>query len=180
MANKHAYEIAFVGLKPGVHLFNYELDDKFFADVETRDFSNCTALVKLHLDKKGGFMLLKFEVGGKADVECDRCGNTLTMELWDEFNMLVKMVDNPDEMNHQEDDPDVFYISHTESHLHLTDWIYEFVSLSVPLQKTCKEEDLGGPQCNKEVLDKLNEMKVSEDGKNANTIWKDLEKFKGK
>ena len=180
MGKRREFEIAFVGLKPGIHEFTFEVDDKFFADVETRDFSNCTALVKLHLDKKGGFMLLKFEVGGKADVECDRCGNTLTMELWDEFNMLVKMVDNPDEMNHQEDDPDVFYISHTESHLHLTDWIYEFVSLSVPLQKTCKEEDLGGPQCNKEVLDKLNEMKVSEDGKNANTIWKDLEKFKGK
>jgi len=169
-----------VGLKPGIHEFTFEVDDKFFADVETRDFSNCTALVKLRLDKKSGFMLLKFEVGGKADVECDRCGNTLTMELWDEFNMLVKMVDNPDEMNQQEEDPDVFYISHTESHLHLTDWIYEFVSLSVPLQKACKEEDLGGPQCNKEVLDKLNEMKVREDGKNANTIWKDLEKFKGK
>ena len=88
------------------------------------------------------------------------------------------MVDNPDEMNQQEDDPDVFYISKTESHLHLNDWIFEFVSLSVPSQKLCKEEELGGPQCNKEVLDKLNEMKVSEDAKNANAIWKDLDKFK--
>jgi uncharacterized metal-binding protein YceD (DUF177 family) len=178
MGKRREFEIGFVGLKPGVHEFTFEVDEKFFAEVESRDFSNCSAVVKLQLDKKTGFMLLKFEVGGKADVECDRCGNTLTMDLWDEFNMVVKMVDNPDEMNQSEDDPDVFYISQTESHLHLTDWIYEFVSLSVPLQKMCKEEDLGGPQCNKEVLAKLDEMRVSEDGKNANTIWKGLEKFK--
>ena len=99
MGKRREFEIAFVALKPGMHEFTFEVDDKFFADVESRDFSNCHAFIKLHLDKKTGFMLLKFEVGGKADVECDRCGNTLTMDLWDEFNMVVKMVDNPDEMN---------------------------------------------------------------------------------
>ena len=125
-------------------------------------------------------MLLKFEIDGKADVVCDRCGNTLTKDLWDEFNMLVKMVDNPEEMNEQEDDPDVFYISQTESHLHLNDWIYEFVSLSVPLQKICSEEEFGGDKCNKEVLEKLKAMEVKDTDANANTIWKGLEKFKKK
>ena len=180
MGKRREFEIAFVGLKPGVHEFTYEVADSFFAEVETREFNNCTANIKLHLDKKGGFILLRFEIGGKADVVCDRCGNILTMDLWDEFNMLVKMVDNPEEMNQLEEDPDVFYISKTESHLHLTNWIYEFVSLSVPMQKTCKEEDLGGPQCNKEVLEKLKEMEANDAANNANAIWKDLEKFKKK
>ena len=178
MGKRREFEIAFVGLKPGIHEFTYEVDDSFFADVENRDFTNCTATIKLQLDKKSTFMLLKFEIGGKADVECDRCGNNLTMDLWDEFNMVVKMVSNPDEMNQHEDDPDVYYISSTESHLHLNEWIYEFVSLSVPLQKSCKEEDRGGPQCNKEVLEKLKEMEVTEAAKNANALWKDLDKFK--
>ena len=31
MAKKRQFEIAFVGLKPGIHEFNYELDDKFFS-----------------------------------------------------------------------------------------------------------------------------------------------------
>jgi uncharacterized metal-binding protein YceD (DUF177 family) len=100
------------------------------------------------------------------------------MDLWDEFKMVVKMVDNPEEMNQNEEDPDVFYISKTESHLKLNDWIFEFVSLSVPLQKMCNEEEMGGPQCNKEVLNKLEEMKISEDARNAQTIWKGLDKFK--
>ena len=178
MGKRREFEIAFVGLKPGIHEFTYEVDDSFFEDFESRDFNISQAIVKLQLDKKSGFLLLKFEIGGKSNVECDRCGNQLTMDLWDEFKMVVKMVDNPEEMNQNEEDPDVFYISKTESHLKLNDWIFEFVSLSVPLQKMCKEEEMGGQQCNKEVLNKLEGMKISEDARNAQTIWKGLDKFK--
>lgn len=178
MASKHTFEIAFVGLKPGVHEFNYEVEDKFFIEKGEPDFTNCRANIKLSLDKKSGFMLLKFEIGGSAEISCDRCGNPLAMDIWDEFNMLVKLVENPDEMNEQEEDPDVHYISRTESHLDVGNWIYEFVLLSFPLQKMCNPEEMGGPQCNREVLDKLKAMEVKEEQTNANQLWKGLEQFK--
>lgn len=178
MANKRAFEIAFVGLKPGVHEFNYELDDKFFVEKGAEDLRNMHANVKLALEKNTGFMLLKFEVGGKTDVTCDRCGNPLNMDLWDEFKMLVKLVDDADEMNVQEEDPDVFYLSRTESHLDVSNWLYEFVLLSIPMQRMCSREEMGGPQCNKEVLDKLKEMEERTSENNANTLWKGLDKFK--
>ena len=179
MANRRTFEIAFVGLKPGVHEFSYEVDDKFFAEIEDKEFTNCNVQIKLQLDKKVGFMLMKFEISGKVDLICDRCGNSITQELWDEFNMLVKMVVDPEVMNEQEEDPDVFYISQTESHLQLNTWLYEFVVLSIPMQKGCKEDEIGGPQCNKEVLEKLRSMEVKpEEESNANQLWKGLEKFK--
>ncbi|MEI7964918.1 MAG: DUF177 domain-containing protein [Chitinophagaceae bacterium] len=178
MASKRAFEIAFVGLKPGIHEFSYEVDDKFFAEKGNPDFTHCAASIKLQLDKKSSFMLLKFEIGGKADVTCDRCGNPLAMDIWDEFNMLIKLVENPDEMNEQEEDPDVHYISRTESHIDVGNWIYEFVLLSFPLQKSCKEEEIGGPQCNMEVLNKLKGMETSKPETNANDLWKGLEIFK--
>jgi uncharacterized metal-binding protein YceD (DUF177 family) len=180
MAGRRAIEIAFVGLKPGIHEFSYEVDDKFFAELEQKEFTGCQATVKLQLDKKSGFMLLKFEVGGRADVSCDRCGNDLTKDLWDEFNMVVKLVENPDEMNAQEEDPDVYYISRTESHLQLNDWIYEFVLLSIPQQKSCPDEEMGGPQCNKEVLAKLKQMEDEVNDSNSNELWKGLQQFKKK
>jgi hypothetical protein len=62
MGKRREFEIAFVGLKPGIHEFTYEVDDTFFAQVETRDFSISKAIVKLQLDKKSGFLLLKFEI----------------------------------------------------------------------------------------------------------------------
>jgi uncharacterized metal-binding protein YceD (DUF177 family) len=178
MASKRAFEIAFVGLKPGIHEFNYEVDDKFFAEKGITDFANCHANIKLSVDKKTGFMLLKFEIGGKADVTCDRCGNPLPMDIWDEFNMVVKLVENPDEMNALEEDPDVFYISRTESHINVENWIYEFVLLSFPMQKMCSDEEVGGPLCNKEVLKKLKAMEVKEQENTSHQLWKGLEQFK--
>jgi uncharacterized metal-binding protein YceD (DUF177 family) len=125
-------------------------------------------------------MLLKFEIGGKADVVCDRCGNTINMDLWDDFNMVVKMVDDPEVMNDKEDDPDVFYISRTESHLYLNDWIYEFICLSIPMQKKCSDEEIGGPKCNKEVLLKIREMETRSGQSGTEGIWKGLDQFKNK
>ncbi|HEY1871160.1 MAG TPA: DUF177 domain-containing protein, partial [Chitinophagaceae bacterium] len=60
MSYRREYEIAFVGLKPGIHEFDYEIGDKFFVEFQQQDFRNCKAHVKLFLDKKNGFMLLKF------------------------------------------------------------------------------------------------------------------------
>ncbi|HYK46197.1 MAG TPA: DUF177 domain-containing protein, partial [Parafilimonas sp.] len=64
------FEIAFVGLKPGVHHFDYTIDNKFFAHYGEQDFTNCKATVKLELDKQNGFMLLKFDIDGWVDVAC--------------------------------------------------------------------------------------------------------------
>lgn len=177
MSHRREYDIAFVGLKPGVHVYEYRIDDKFFTEYGEQDFVNCKADVKLSLDKKTGFIQLQFDVGGSVDVICDRCGNTLTKQLWDEFNLVVKMVEEPEAMNEQEEDPDVYYISRGESHLHLADWLYEFINLSIPMQKMCTEEQYGGPLCNKEVLQKLKQME-DEVMKETNPLWKGLEKFK--
>lgn len=182
MGNRREFDIAFVGLKPGIHNFDYQVDDKFFADFKETDpadidFDNCNASVKLLLEKNTSFMLLKFEIGGSVNVVCDRCGNILPIDLWDEFKMLVKQVENPEEMNQNEEDPDVFYISRTESHIHVADWIYEFVLLSIPNQRMCNEDEIGGPQCNKEVLAMLNKMK-STTIENNHPLEKGLEKFK--
>jgi DUF177 domain-containing protein len=173
---RREFEIAFVGLKPGIHNYEYRVDDKFFSIYGNQDFSHCNAAIKLELDKKSGFMFLKFDIDGVADVNCDRCGNPLALRLWEEFKVMVKLVDNPDEMNEQEEDPDVYYISRSESHLHLADWIYEFINLSIPMQKMCPPDEVGGPQCNKEVLARLVKIEVKKD--ETNPLWKGLEKFK--
>ncbi len=177
MNNRRAYEIAFVGLKPGVHEYHYDIDDKFFVQYDEQDFTNCHAHIKLLIDKKSGFLMLKFDVDGTADALCDRCGNTLTVKLWDEFNIVVKMADEPEKMNEQEEDPDVYYISKTESHLYVADWIYEFINLSIPSQKICADDASGKSTCNEEVINKLEQMK-NEAEKSANSIWKGLEQFK--
>lgn len=181
MSRRREFEIAFVGLKPGVHEYNYNIDDRFFEAYQQQDFKNCKASIKLLLDKKSSFMMLKFEIGGQLEVICDRCNNRLPLELWDEFNITVKIAEEPELMNGQEDDPDVYYISRGESHIDVADWIYEFINLSIPMQKVCDFEEMNGPHCNPAAMDILKKMESEEKGKEKkeNPIWKGLEKFKG-
>ncbi|MFZ9661602.1 MAG: YceD family protein, partial [Chitinophagaceae bacterium] len=127
MPGHREYDIAFVGLKPGIHEFNYDIDDKFFTEYPEQDFSKVHTKVHLKLEKNTNFMMLKFGIGGSVEVSCDRCGNPLGQDLWDEFEVLVKLVDEPEKMNEEEEDPDVFYISKGESLLNVEEWIYEFI-----------------------------------------------------
>jgi len=179
MGNRREYDIAFVGLKAGIHQFEYKVDDEFFANYKETDFNNCFASVKVTLEKNTSFLMLKFEIGGSVTVICDRCGNNLPIDLWDEFNLVIKQVENPEEMNETEEDPDIFYISRTESHIHMADWIYEFVMLSIPMQRMCSEDEMGGPQCNKEILAMLKKMN-SGTVENNHPLQKGLEQFKKK
>lgn len=178
MAKGREYDIAFVGLKPGIHEYNYEVNDKFFEAFQQQDFTDCHAQVKLFLDKKSSFMLLKFEIGGSLMVNCDRCNNDLRLELWDEFHITVKIVEEPELMNDQEEDPDVYYISRGESHVNVENWIYEFINLSIPMHKTC---NANGGQCNEEALKMLDKLEGEPPvSPQVNPIWKGLEKFKNK
>ncbi len=177
MIHRRDFEIAFVGLKPGKHEYVYDIGDTFFADRAAQDFTDPKVTVKLILDKKSSFLMLKFEIGGAVKLPCDMCGNILDKQLWDDFEVLVKMVDEPEKMNDEEDDPDIYYISRTESHINVEGWIYEFINLSIPLQRTCDRKPDGSSGCNEEALEVLKKL----DGSNRikeNPIWKGLDKFK--
>ena len=178
MGRNRDFEIAFVGLKPGVHEFNYTIDDRFFEAFQQQDFKNCEAKVKVALDRKSGFMQMKFEVGGTLEVICDRCNSNLPLQLWDDFNITVKMVEEPDLMNNQEEDPDMYYIAQGESHIDVSNWIYEFINLSIPMQKTCTYEKMDGPHCNPKALDALKKIVPEVKENKENPIWKGLEKFR--
>ena len=180
MPGRRDYDIAFVGLKPGPHEYLYEVDDRFFEDRPQQSFTGCKARVKLTVDKHAGFLMLRFEVGGTVELTCDRCGNPLTQELWDDFELVVKMVDEPDAMNDANEDPDVFFISRTESHINVADWLYEFINLSVPTHPVCKTGEDGEPTCDPKALEVLKRMDVeSNAGPSAeNPIWKGLDKFR--
>jgi hypothetical protein len=44
------------------------------------------------------------------------------------------------------------------------------------MHKMCKESEMGGPQCNKEVLARL--AKLNPQPAEDKSIWKDLDKFR--
>lgn len=173
MNTSRAYTIAFVGLKPGVHVFKYDINDQFFERYKTQDFVNCNAQVTVNFEKNTSFFLLKFDIAGTVDAVCDRCANLLVVQLWDEFSLIVKMVEEPETFNENEEDPDIYYIGFNDSLLDLSDWIYEFINLSIPTQKLCGDDENGHSKCNPEVLAKLAQMNINQSNI-QNDIWKNL------
>ena len=178
MGQNRTFEIPFVGLTAGEHEFEYHIEDKFFKDFGPQEFSNCDTKIKLKLDKHQGFMQLHFDVDGKVDTQCDRCGNPLTVQLWDEFKLIIKLVDDPNTMNSQEEDPDIYYIDHNESHFSVAAWIYEFITLSFPLQHICKENEKGESTCNQKALAELQKLMSAPLETRNEHLWKGLVKFK--
>ena len=43
MNSRREYELAFVGLKPGIHAYDYKITDRFFEAYQQQDFTDCDA-----------------------------------------------------------------------------------------------------------------------------------------
>lgn len=170
------FEIAFVGLKSGEHEFHYDVDDTFFADFSEPDFKDSQLHVRLRLDKQSNFFLLNFEITGEVTVHCDRCWDPFTLPVWDEFDLVVRLVEDPSVVE-EDDDPNVAYLSRHESLLDVAGWVYEFCRLSIPMQRIHPDNGPGESGCNKAALKRLQDMN-KQAARRDNPIWKDLDKFK--
>jgi uncharacterized metal-binding protein YceD (DUF177 family) len=180
MKHTREYEIAWQGLKLGLHTFQYDLDDKFIealkGDNEV-DFKDLDVQVSLKFDKKESFFMCHFDVDGSITAVCDRCGDDFKLRLWDEFDLIIKLTGAEDAAA-IEDDADVVFIPRSETVLDISNWLYEFVILSIPLQRVHPDKENGESGCNPEALKLLNKLSEPPE-KPENTTWKGIEALKG-
>lgn len=177
MKHNREFEIAWQGLKPGVHTFQYDLDDRFMDERQAeRDFKALDAQVTLTFDKKNSFFICHFDIDGSITVPCDRCGDDFKMRLWDEFDLVIKLTGG-DETHENEDDADVVFIPRSETVIDISNWLYEFVMLSIPLQRVHPDKPDGSEGCNPEALRLLNQLSEPDEGP-KNEIWKGLDALK--
>ena len=178
MKHNREFEIAWQGLKPGVHTFQYDINDRFMQEhgEPEGDVTSISAQVKVTFDKKTNFFMLHFDVGGHVVVPCDRCGDDFQLQLWDEFDLLIKLAgEDADDLD---EESDVVFIPRSETVIDISNWLYEFVMLSIPLQRVHADLADGKPGCNPQALNLLNKLEPEHDEKPANDIWKGLESLK--
>lgn len=179
MKNHREFEIAWQGLKPGVSTFEYEINDSFFTPEEAaeKDFKDLDALVTVKFDKKTNFFLCHFDIDGSITVPCDRCGEEFKLRLWDEFDLMIKLTGG-EESEEVDDDADVVFVPRSETVINFRDWLYEFLTLSIPLQRIHPAKADGTEGCNPDTLILLNKLAVSDEEKPKSDIWKGLEALK--
>lgn len=178
MKHSMEFELAWQGLKLGEHIFDYEVGRDFMIahgedETECKDIK---AQVSLKFEKHESFFMLHFDIGGYIVTPCDRCGDEFKLNLWDEFDLIIKLTDA--EANEEiEEDADVVFIPRSETVIDVSNWIYEFIVLSLPLQRIHPKKEDGSPACNEEALKLLGKLAEQNEPK-KNDIWKGLESLK--
>lgn len=145
------FEIPASGLKQGKHQFDFEINKEFFSCFDFEDFEDVGINVQVEVDKSSTMMIMEFWLKGYVSVHCDLCGDLFNLPLETRFRLIAKF----SEAENSEDD-EVILIPHNESRLNLSQYLYEFVLLSVPVKR--KHPD---GECDPEVLEKLQRYLVT-------------------
>ena len=90
MSNLKNFNIPFVGLKQGKHLFEYEIDNTFFEAFDFNEFNSSKLQVKLVFDKKPTFFELHFNVKGFVNVDCDISLEPYEQEVKGTMPLVIK------------------------------------------------------------------------------------------
>lgn len=175
MENKflQEFKIPFVGMKKKLYQFEYLIGESFFKNFPESDIEKCNIEVKLDFDKRENFFLLSFYIDGTIEMPCDRCTEPFNQEIFGDYEVAVKFGTENNIIN---EDEDVIYISKGDDYIDVSDLIYEFVVLSIPLRCIHPDDENGKSNCNQEIIDKL-QVKKEE---SVDPRWAALEKLKNK
>lgn len=161
------YKIQYASLKLGTHLYEFEVDKKFFEEFDCFEYLTATFSVKVELVKQSMMMLLNFEFNGSISVPCDRCLDEVEMPVEGEEKLIVKF---GNEIYNETDD--ILILPEHEHEINVANNIYEFIQLNIPQKRVHQEGE-----CNPEVISKL-EIVIDDNEKEIDPRWSGLNKLK--
>ncbi len=171
------FKIAFVGLSNGKHTFSFEIDNAFFSCFETSEIAQGHVTVDLVMDKKSDMLVLDFVFGGEVELSCDRCLELYQQPIDDKKRLFIKFGDQ-----YEEQTEDIVIIPATESHMDISQFIYEFIHLGLPLRHVHADMPDGKEGCDPGIIEQLNAyMKgnnFSRDEVRDDPRWDALKKLK--
>lgn len=158
------YSIHFKGLKLGKHLFNFEVDKRFFDEFEEGEIRQGKLQVAVKLNKQSQMLDLKISIDGYVEVVCDRCLDNFDLPTSFNGSLYVKFGEGE-----TEEGDEVIILSLDDSELNLAQYIYESICLNLPLQRY---HGVNGsdPNCNKEMIKKLKNHLAKNGSKKDETI----------
>ena len=164
------FSIPYRGLSIGVHSYKWEISHKFFEAIDNSDIDDASIEVVLDLEKQERMMICNFSISGVVFVKCDRCLDELELPVNIEETLYIKFG-----LETKEEADDVLIIADSEYQIDVSNLINEFIALSLPLKKIHSSDEKDGNGCNKEIINKLEELS----GKNkVDPRWEQLKNLK--
>ena len=141
------YTIQFVGLEPGNHQFEFEVNDSFFEHFEFSLIKQGMVNISVALEKMERMMIFTITLKGKVLVTCDRCTYEFYMPVSDSQKLIVKLG-----AEYEEESEDVVIIPETEYQFALAPYIYEYIHLALPARLIHPDDENGNSTCDPEML----------------------------
>ena len=171
-----AYDIQFVGLKLGKHIYDYEINQTFFEYFEFDEFNTINVNLNIHLEKKTTLLELNFSGNGSVNINCDVSNEPYDQLINFNFNLVVKF---GQEYNNENDS--ILIIPHGSYEINIAQYIYELIVLSIPQKRIHPGVEDG--TLNSEILRKLEDLSPNSDLKaesSSNDVdprWNKLKKL---
>jgi uncharacterized metal-binding protein YceD (DUF177 family) len=150
------FNIPFVGLKEGSHLFEYQIDNTFFEAFKFDEFNDANLKASINFVKKSTLFELSFSAIGTVNVPCDSTGELFDLEIDGVLDLVVKF--GP-EYNDEHDE--ILVLPHELYQMNVAQYIYELIVLSVPT-KRIHPAVLNGTM-ESDALKRLEELRINEE-----------------
>ena len=125
------FRVNIIGLSNNkVHQFQFEIGNEFFSSYGAGLVSEGTFHADVSLDKHETFIEARFIISGKAKLICDRSLDPFQYPMDIDKKIVFKYGDADEELSDE-----IIMIHRDSDHLELGQYIYEFISLEVPIKK---------------------------------------------
>ncbi|MGV6844916.1 MAG: YceD family protein [Lutibacter sp.] len=151
MKDLKEFDISFVGLKEGIHQFDYHIKKSFFEYFNFDDFNDAEVKVVLNFNKAATIFELNFNYSGWVEVTCDVSNELFKLPINLNNELVVKF---GNQLNLENES--LWVIPHQEFKINIAQPIYESIVLAVPLKKIHPGIENG--TLKSEVLEKLKEL----------------------
>lgn len=141
--------ISFGSLSSGEHEFEFEVNDAFFQRFEQSIIQKGNVDVLVVIERKDNMLLLDFTLEGTVSVSCDRCIENLELDIEGYNELIVKIGEVNEELSEN-----VVMISSKEHEIDVSQFIYEFISLMIPMRNV-HDENESGVGCDPEILKEI-------------------------
>ncbi len=138
---KNQFEIPFVGLKIGIHDFEFKIDKSFFEGFPYSIIENGDLKVWMELEKKETMLIADFEVFGTVKMDCARCNEEMDVEIEGELTIYYTFG------NEDAEDENLIVIPHESYQIDVTPPIYEMITMAIPLRPVHDEDE-----CDEEMV----------------------------
>ena len=141
--------VALNGLPSGKTVFEGRLSREFFAGFGNQEILDADVSTVVTVEKSGSYVGIDMALEGNVTVECDRCLEDLVLPV--SRTVLLELKFGEFQTQEQQDgEREVIFLSRDNTELDLSQTAYDYVCLSLPLQRHHEE---GG--CNPEALKHL-------------------------